>query len=98
MRRRIYMVFDLVAGQVVGSPVLEVADAPAIRGFHDALSAKDSMLAKHAADFDLLWIGEIADEGTIFGPYSAGGDNVPRVTVARGAQWAAAQQLEAING
>lgn len=86
--RNMYIVFDVKSESVLGGIVLEVKDAPAIRAFHDALNPKNnSVLSQHPADFELLVIGTIFDDGRIVAA------DAPS-TVATGAQWAAANLME----
>nr|QJB18817.1 MAG: nonstructural protein [Microvirus sp.] len=59
MRKNLYMVYDLVAETLIGSVILELTDAPAIRAFHDALRTKESLLAQHPADYQLVSLGEL---------------------------------------
>lgn len=89
MPKSLYMVYDLVAKTVIGGLIQEMSDAPAIRAFHDALSHRDSILAQHPEDFNLLLIGSIMSDGTIITPP----DGV--YAVATGAAWAA--QKEPVN-
>lgn len=86
MFKSIYMVYDKVAQTVIGSPILEASDAPAIRAFFDALGAKDSLLAQHVADYSLSLLGTIDSEG-IIRPQ----EGTP-LTVANGEQWLAMQE------
>lgn len=82
MLKQLYMVYDLVAETVLGGIIQETADAPAIRAFHDALGASESLLAQHPKDFNLLLIGSITSDGTVITP------NQPTI-VATGAAWVA---------
>lgn len=62
MKRGIYAIRDNRAGEVVGNLMMFAHDAPAIRMFGDAVSAPDSMVAKHTADYDLILCGRIEIE------------------------------------
>lgn len=86
--KSIYSVYDLKSESLIGGLITERLDAPAIRAFHDALDPKNnSILAAHPADFQLMCLGTIEDDGRIF--ISPDGPTV----VATGAQWAAANYL-----
>lgn len=86
--RQLYAVLDLKAESLIGGIIQERLDAPAIRAFHDALDSKsNSILSQHPADFSLLLLGTIEEDGRIY----PNGDG-PQV-VATGAQWAAANYL-----
>lgn len=63
--KHIYTVYDTVAQTVLPTLIVEASDAPAIRAFHDALSAPNSLLAQHPADFNLLLLGSIQEDGTL---------------------------------
>jgi len=82
-----YAVRDLVARSLVGGIMVFTHDAPVIRIFADGLSDPLTTLNKHPKDFDLIALGEIADEGT---DIEVSGYDKPRV-VLTGAAWLAAQ-------
>ena len=82
--RRVYCIYDLIAGTFLGSPVVERGDAPVIRAFFDILAQKDSTPGQHPADFTLIYCGEISDAGVLL-PADA------PTTIATGASWLAAQ-------
>lgn len=86
--KKLYTVLDTVSNLILGTVILEQADAPAIRTFHDALSNNQSALATHPADYNLICLGTI---------YMSTGEIQahPPETVATGAQWAAAQNKDA---
>lgn len=87
MIKRLYVVYDDVAHTTISGVIPEVADAPAIRAFHDALKQTDGLLGQHPADFRLIHIGDlILDEAIIVEPTHG------TVTVATGAQWLEAQE------
>ncbi|WNK13261.1 MAG: nonstructural protein [Microvirus sp.] len=65
MNKRLYMVYDLIASTVLPTVILESADAPAMRSFNDALANSQSLLGQHPADFNLLCIGEVTDQGIL---------------------------------
>lgn len=89
--RQLYTVYDTVAKTILPTVILEHGDAPAIRAFHDALGQQGSLLAQHPADFTLLIVGTIMDDGSIVVP-----DN-PSV-LATGQAWLEAKKAEATNG
>ncbi|WNK13937.1 MAG: nonstructural protein [Microvirus sp.] len=82
--KNLYMVYDTVAQCVVGGIIQEPNDAPAIRAFHDALGDKNSFLASHPADYNMMRIGYINSQGIITTE-----ENTLPSTVAHGAAWAA---------
>lgn len=82
--RNVYCLFDRVAGGWTGALVVDRTDAPVIRLFHDLLSDPKLPYRAHAADYELLRIGRIAEDGTLDGLEGV-------VSVATGAQWLAAQ-------
>lgn len=61
----LYTVFDNVARVTSGRVIQEKNDNTASRLFYDALKAKESGMAEHAADYDLIRIGVISDTGYI---------------------------------
>lgn len=81
--KRLYCIYDRVAASFVGQVVNDHADAPVIRNFHDLLGDSRTELAKHAADYELRYIGQITMEGLIL-PCD------PQV-VATGAAWLSAR-------
>lgn len=88
MSRSIYAVYDVKSESIIGGLIMERLDAPAIRAFHDALDPKlTTVLSQHPADFTLLCLGSIEDNGQMYP--NIDGPN----TVATGAQWAAANYL-----
>lgn len=87
--RSIYCLYDRIALTFIGVLMTERADAPAIRIFHDVLSAKESAPGQHPNDYDLLCLGTISDDAVVT-PLS-----VPRV-VATGGAWLAAQQQPSV--
>lgn len=81
--RRLYSLYDIVACTIVGPLMVDRADAPVIRNFHDMLAHKDT---RHPADYQVLYLGNITDEGVII-PANE------RTVVATGAGWLAAQEI-----
>jgi hypothetical protein len=82
MEKRLYMVYDLIACTVIGTPILERADAAAMRAFNDALAHPESLLGQHPKDFNLLYVGSISEDGLILPVL---GDS-PQI-IATGASW-----------
>lgn len=87
MQKRLYIVYDTVAASIVGEILQALSDAPAIRAFHDALKTPNSLISQHPADFQLLYIGAIEDNGDLLI------DN--RAVVATGAAWLESQKAAA---
>lgn len=83
MLRRLYTCYDIVAKATFGQVVHDFSDAPVIRQFHDMLGDERAQLYKHAADYELRYLGQMTMEGLIL-PIE------PQV-IATGAAWAAAQ-------
>lgn len=50
---------DIVAEQVVGQPLVFLAEAPAIRSFGDMLFDPQFGLSKHVGDYELVHIGNM---------------------------------------
>ncbi|WNK12567.1 MAG: nonstructural protein [Microvirus sp.] len=64
--KNVYMVYDKKAQCVIGSMITEVRDGPAIRAFRDALDPSNkNVLSDHPADFKLLCLGALDDQGTL---------------------------------
>lgn len=85
--RNMYCIYDNKAESIVGGIILERADAPAIRAFHDALDPKNgTVLSQHPEDFELYLLGALGDSGTVI-------PNNGYKSVATGAQWAAMSTL-----
>ncbi|AXH75771.1 MAG: nonstructural protein [Microviridae sp.] len=56
--RYVFGIFDKVSDQYVGMLFFKAAYPAAIREFGDIMTAKDSALSSHAADYDLMVLGE----------------------------------------
>jgi hypothetical protein len=82
MEKRLYMVYDVIACTIIGTPILERADAAAMRAFNDALANPESLLGQHPKDFNLLYLGSISADGAL---YPAPGDSGQ--IIATGASW-----------
>lgn len=87
--RRVYSIYDVVAGLIVGPLMLVNRDGPAIREFYGALADPQSSLSKHPGDYNLLCLGDISDVGDL-SPMVGG----PCV-VATGVSWVEVQQRAA---
>lgn len=85
MYKHLYMVYDTVSQSLIGGIIIETCDGPAIRAFHDALRAKDSLLAQHPEDYNLLNLGTLDPAG-----YIRLGETHPAI-VATGAAWKESQ-------
>lgn len=79
--KRIYCIRDLIAQTIVGQLVMESHDAPITRMFHDLCRNRETIVGQHPADFILVMLGTIDEDGRIIA-------NDP-VTVARGDDWVA---------
>lgn len=62
--KKLYAIYDRVA-QAVGPIVLHAADAPAVRMFGDVASDPQTNVSRHTADFELLCLGDLFDDGRI---------------------------------
>ena len=87
MRKQIIAIWDNVAEDIAGQLLLFPHEAPAIRFFTDVATMPDSQVARHVADYDLVRLGYLEEDGTI----TPGG----RETILTGAAWAATQQTNA---
>lgn len=85
MFKQLYAVYDTVSQQLIGGIIIEVADAPAIRAFHDALRMKDSLLAQHPEDYTLVNLAALDPAG-----YIVIGETQPQI-VATGKAWRESQ-------
>ena len=59
----LYVVFDRVAESVQGGVHCFPHDAVAVRFFRDVMDAPDTSLSKHPADYDLLCLGSLDNDG-----------------------------------
>lgn len=66
MNNRIYAIYDKVAQTLTGPLMQFRADAAAVRVFNDLATDPKTQIAQHPADYDLLKLGELVDETTIF--------------------------------
>lgn len=94
MKIGIYAIFDVVAQMIIGGLQLHRHHAAAIRMFGDVASAKDTAIAQHPKDFNLIFLGQLNDDNTIMAI-------VPPEVVISGSAWLAAQsqpgQLELVQ-
>lgn len=63
--RNVYAIYDRVAITTIGALVVERSHAQVIRLFNDLLGDTNTQVGKHPADFDLLYLGKIADDGQL---------------------------------
>lgn len=87
--RRIYTLYDAVAGMIDGPLLLVNRDGPAIREFYAVLANPQTGPGRHPGDYNLICLGDISDEGDI--SPAAGGPSV----VATGVSWVESQQRHA---
>lgn len=83
MVKKLYAVYDKVAGELFGGIVQEPREAPAIRAFYDALGDKQGPFASHPDDYQLLELGELETETGLILPVL--GESP--IVVATGLQW-----------
>lgn len=60
--KRLYAVRDRVAGMCIGGVYVHRNDTAAIRMFSDIASDKQSMIAQHPHDFELLYVAKFDDD------------------------------------
>ena len=67
--RRLYAIRDRLAEEVISMQMYALmafrTDEQAARYFADAVNDTTSMLAKHPADYELIFVGKLQDNGTI---------------------------------
>lgn len=80
--RRVYCLYDRVAATWIGQLVVDRADAPVIRMFHDLLADDKTGPGQHPNDYELKYIGQVADDGQLV--------SVDPQVVATGSAWLAA--------
>lgn len=84
----LYIIWDRAAEARFGGIMLTNGDTPAIRAFEDIADDTDrrNIIRNHPEDFDLRYIGELADNGTLI-PYTDD-DGKPEVRlVYSGSDW-----------
>lgn len=85
--RSVFIIYDKVAENFIGQPVLDRHAAPVIRLFHQLLGDQSTQLAAHPRDYSVLHVGYIEDNGQLW--------PIEPVTVATGESWAASQEKSA---
>lgn len=81
--RGVYAILDIVADDLIGVLQIHKHEASAIRTFGDIANMKDSLLARHPHDFDMIRLGFLNEKHQLIDNYKV---------VITGKQWAAAQQ------
>lgn len=84
--RKLYAVYDLVAGEVIGPIFQHAADAAAIRDFSDVAADRNTTIGKHPADYQLISLGTL--EGLQIKP--------AHELIVSGSQWLALQEKNTI--
>lgn len=87
--RSLYAIYDKVAETFIGQIIIDRHPAPVCRMFHSLLGDKQTQLASHPADYNLLHVGYIEDSGRLW--------PVDPVVVATGSAWLSTQ-TPATNG
>lgn len=59
---KLYMVRDIVGGQVIKPIIIVKHEAAAVRIFTDAMKDERTDLFQHPADYELLYLGEQNDD------------------------------------
>lgn len=62
---KIFMIYDTRGETTVGNMYTARTPAAAIRGFSDVLKDKNAITGAHPQDFNLLWTGDLDEDGTI---------------------------------
>jgi len=78
---KLYAVMDRVARDIFGGVIRCANDEVARRAFHDLLTQKDSPIAGHRGDYDLIQIGTIDNDGYMVP------NELEAITIARGQDW-----------
>lgn len=67
--KNIYAIRDRIAGEITGMRMYSLmvfrTDQEAARYFADAINDTTSILNKHPADYELIYCGQVDDDGTI---------------------------------
>lgn len=65
--KRLYAIYDRLAQEIVGRSMYAImcmrTDQEATRYFADAIYDETSILAKHPADYELIYLGTMNDRG-----------------------------------
>lgn len=88
----IYAIRDKVAGMLIGGLHVHRHEAAAVRFFQDIATMPDSQIGRHPADFELLEIGYLDDDGNVYKNRDDDTVNLEPVAVLDGATWAAMQK------
>lgn len=83
---RLYQIYDRVSGGVTGGIFAYQHDAPARRVFYDWLKNPNVGPGAHAADFDLLFLGDQQENGCI--------ESVMPTAVSFGSDWVEQQKVD----
>lgn len=81
MMSRLYVIRDTVAKDLFGGIIRVNNDEVARRNFHDALAQDNGPFKGHEADYELISLGTIDNNGNI---------EPQNLLIARGADWIAA--------
>lgn len=87
--RSVFCIYDRVAEAWIGQLLVDRHPAPVTRMFHQLLGDKNTQLAAHPADYNLLHIGFVEDSGKLW--------SVDPTIIATGAAWLSAQQESTVN-
>lgn len=82
----LYVVRDIVAADLFGGIIRAANDEVARRSFHDLLQQKDSPIAAHRGDYNLLYLGDINNHGEIYHGDIFNKVDLPRI-IAKGQDW-----------
>lgn len=85
--RRLYIIYDRVAETFVGPIIVDRADAPVVRSFHDVLADPKTSLGQHPGDYDVRCIAQITDVGQVL--------PLEHTTIATGSAWQISQERAA---
>lgn len=86
--QKLYAVHDIISKALEGPIMTFRADAAAIRMFSDLLGDNKTQLAQHPADYELLYLGYVNDDGEK--PFIIGSPGADSILT--GAQWLAVQE------
>jgi hypothetical protein len=83
--RKIIIIHDTVADDIMGQPIVFANDAPAVRFFIDCLTHPEGQMRKHPEDYNLVQIATLGDNLEVTpAPY----------LILSGKSWLATTQLE----
>lgn len=69
MNTYIFAILDTVANALIGGLLLHKHEAAAVRFYSDVATMKDSQIARHPQDFNLLQLGYLDDEHQLVPDY-----------------------------